>query len=93
MRYAHILMAVWEERWALQEAKLQAILDACNTLKASPEKLDAVRESLGEAALSLQADFASHLKQEEEVILPAIRALLTDEQRAAMLAELRARRL
>lgn len=27
MRYAHILMAVWEERWALQEAKLQAILD------------------------------------------------------------------
>lgn len=27
MKYAHVLMAVWEERWALQETKLQAILD------------------------------------------------------------------
>lgn len=27
MKYAHILMAVTEERWALQESKLQAIID------------------------------------------------------------------
>jgi signal peptide peptidase SppA len=27
MKYAHILMAITEERWAIQQAKLQAILD------------------------------------------------------------------
>lgn len=40
MRYAHILMAVYEERWALQESKLQAILDFLSR-QAAGEKFSA----------------------------------------------------
>lgn len=40
MRYAHILMAVHEERWALQQSKLEAILDFL-ARQASGEKFTA----------------------------------------------------
>jgi signal peptide peptidase SppA len=40
MKYAHILMAVYEERWALQESKLQAILDFLSR-QAAGEKFSA----------------------------------------------------
>lgn len=40
MRYAHILMAITEERWALREEKLVAILDFLR-MQASGEKLSA----------------------------------------------------
>jgi iron-sulfur cluster repair protein YtfE (RIC family) len=74
------------------EPKLQVLLETCNTLKASPEMLDHLRETLRDAASSLDAEFAGHLKQEEDVILPAIRTLLTPNQQAEMLTELRERR-
>lgn len=45
MKYSHILLAVTEERWALQHAKLQAILDfladQASGVKYSAEELDA----------------------------------------------------
>ncbi|KFC73205.1 Signal peptide peptidase SppA, 36K type [Bosea sp. LC85] len=40
MKYAHVLMAVTEERWAMQESKLQAILDLL-AHQASGEKYSA----------------------------------------------------
>lgn len=45
MKYAHILLAVTEERWAIREEKLQAILDflqlQANGVKFSPEEIEA----------------------------------------------------
>jgi len=74
------------------EAKLAALVETCNRLKASPEMLDDVRPTLQETATMLQAEFEAHLKQEEDVVFPAIRSLLTPEQRTTMLSELRSRR-
>jgi iron-sulfur cluster repair protein YtfE (RIC family) len=74
------------------EAKLQSLLETCNTLKASPEMLDDLRETLLDTASRLETAFATHLMQEEELIFPAIRSLVTQEQQAMMLTELRARR-
>jgi len=74
------------------EANVKSLIETCNTLKVSPERLNDLRETLRDAASTLESAFTSHLKQEEDVILPAIRALLTPNQRAEMLIELRERR-
>jgi len=74
------------------EAKLATLVETCNRLKASPEMLADVRPTLLETATTLQIEFEAHLKQEEDVIFPAIRSLLTPEQRTTMLSELRSRR-
>jgi hypothetical protein len=41
---------------------------------------------------TLEREFLVHLDQEERIVFPAIRTLLTVEDRDAMLRELRARR-
>lgn len=74
------------------EAKLATLVETCNSLKASPELLDDLRPTLRDTATSLQAEFETHLKQEEDVIFPAIRSVLSPEQQSTMLSELRSRR-
>jgi hemerythrin-like domain-containing protein len=74
------------------DAKVRLLVETCNTLKTSPELLDQLREPLLDAASSLETEFAVHLKQEEDVIFPAIRSLLSPGQQEAMLRELRERR-
>ncbi len=71
---------------------LERLLEICRTLQVSPARLDETRASLAQAAVSLERDFQIHLEQEESTILPAIRSLLTHDEREAMLHELRARR-
>jgi iron-sulfur cluster repair protein YtfE (RIC family) len=74
------------------EPQLQLLLQTCKTLEASPERLDDLRQTLLSAVSSLEASFITHLEQEERSILPAIRTLLTSEEQAVMLSELRSRR-
>lgn len=74
------------------EQPLRVLLEACNTLKSSPELLDRVREKLAEAAAGLETDYAAHLQEEERIILPAIRTFLTPAEKAEIESELRARR-
>jgi iron-sulfur cluster repair protein YtfE (RIC family) len=74
------------------EANLKVVVETCNALKASPAMLPQLRDALLDAASDLEAEFARHLKQEEEVIFPAIRSLLTPEQQLSILNELRGRR-
>src|SRR6516162_8647712 len=75
------------------EPQLKSLLNTCQTLHASPQRLEELRETLRATAMALEQDFIIHLQQEEKVVMPAIRSLLTSEDRDAMLAELRARRL
>ena len=74
------------------EPQLQRLLEICRALQASPERIDQLRASLLSTASALDKAFSSHLEQEEQVVLPAIRALLMPEERDAILSELRARR-
>jgi hemerythrin-like domain-containing protein len=74
------------------DEKVRVVVETCNTLKSSPELLDQLRSPLLDAASALETEFRVHLKQEEDVIFPAIRSLLSPDQQAAMLNELRERR-
>jgi iron-sulfur cluster repair protein YtfE (RIC family) len=64
----------------------------CRTVHASPGTLDEVRHSLLSTASMLDRALTSHLEQEEQIVLPAIRTQLTPKERATMLTELRTRR-
>lgn len=74
------------------EPQLEWLLKICRTLENAPEKLSEMRADLREIASRLAVAFKTHLVHEEAVILPAIKALLSDQDRQAMLQELRARR-
>jgi len=50
------------------------------------------RPALHTAATALEAAFETHLQQEEQVLFPALRQLVSAELRKAMLVELRASR-
>src|SRR5262245_4918223 len=74
------------------EPQLNALVEMCRTLHASPEKLDELRHSLLITVSKLEKSISVHLDHEEEIVLPAIRTLLPPEEQSAMLTELRARR-
>jgi hemerythrin-like domain-containing protein len=77
---------------AEHEPHLEVLLKICRALQDNPEELPKFRKTLHASASQLVSAFSAHLSEEEKVVLPAIRSLLSDEERTAMLAELRARR-
>jgi iron-sulfur cluster repair protein YtfE (RIC family) len=74
------------------EPDIVLLLKTCRALRDNPEELPRLRQALHDAAFRLAAELNSHLAEEERIVLPAIRSLLSEEERAAMLTELRARR-
>ena len=74
------------------EPQLERLLQICRELQEHPERLTELRQTLEATASTLQREFVQHLDAEEMVVLPAIRQLLTLEEQAAILRELRARR-
>jgi iron-sulfur cluster repair protein YtfE (RIC family) len=77
---------------AEHQQELHRLLETCTALQASPAKFGELREKLRSSTSSLECQFNAHLALEEEIIIPAIRQLLTSEDRIVMLDELRARR-
>jgi iron-sulfur cluster repair protein YtfE (RIC family) len=71
---------------------LERVVRLCATLAATPTRHGELAAELAEAARELRAHFDGHLAPEEETIFPAIRRLLPEDERGAMLRELRARR-
>jgi iron-sulfur cluster repair protein YtfE (RIC family) len=71
---------------------LESLLRICRVLEKSPERLPELREELRSTASVLQEKFVIHLEQEERIVLPAIRTLLTPADLEAMLRELSASR-
>lgn len=84
-------LATMHAEHAAHPPLLGAFLDAARAVQAAPGDR-ARRARLGEAAARLAAAFAPHLAIEEQVLFPAIRAALSDADRAAIVRELRARR-
>lgn len=74
------------------EARVARLVALCRTLEGAPDELAAARDELDQVSRFLEAEFAVHLEREETVILPALRRLLDADERAAIQAEMRARR-
>jgi iron-sulfur cluster repair protein YtfE (RIC family) len=74
------------------ERPVAEIVAACDALAREPGRLPELSPALTRAAVELDAHFAEHLGREEQVIFPAMRRLLSREDDAAIVRELRARR-
>jgi iron-sulfur cluster repair protein YtfE (RIC family) len=74
------------------EAQVARLVALCRRLEGAPEELPAARAELDPISRALEADFSVHLEREEQIIFPAIRRLLGEEERAAIQAEMRQRR-
>jgi iron-sulfur cluster repair protein YtfE (RIC family) len=74
------------------EPSLSSLLQLCERLENEPGALPAVRQELTQIAEALEREFHAHLDNEERQILPAVTRLLSLEEQALMIDELRARR-
>lgn len=70
---------------------LEELCKRCVTVRTNPADPGA-RAALAQVARHLSAEFEPHLKNEEELIFPAIRKLLSTEEQSDIVVELRARR-
>lgn len=85
-------LQLMSEEHAHHEPRIADLVALCARLGRAPDLHAALRGSLERTAGSLESDLAAHLAREEEILIPAIRELLDDADREAMLRELRARR-
>ena len=58
------------------------LVAACAELERRPGQLAELRSELEQVSARLVEDFAAHLDGEEKIVLPAIRRLLSEEERA-----------
>jgi len=71
---------------------LERLTGHCAALAAEPGRLGELAPAVGLAGSLLARHFAVHLDREERLILPAARRLLTPDEDARLVAEMRARR-
>lgn len=84
-------LATMHRQHGEHEADIAALVAALRAVKASPEEAG-LREQLRVVAERLSRAFEEHLAAEEQVLFPAIRAVLAPEVQAEIVAEQRARR-
>ena len=84
------LAAMHAEHLAHQP-KLAALFVVLDAVAASPRD-PGLRADLARLAEALRNEFADHLRGEETVVFPALRRLLSLDEQAAIVRELRARR-
>jgi len=87
----HALALMAEEHLAHQ-ATVRALATACAELAANPRRLPILARPLLASVAWLEGHFDEHLGGEEAVIIPAMERLLTPEEDAAVVVEMRARR-
>jgi iron-sulfur cluster repair protein YtfE (RIC family) len=68
------------------------LVAACAEVEADPARLAALQPEIAAVTAELAAELAGHLASEEEQVFPALRRILSEEERAAIRAEMRARR-
>ena len=76
----------------LHGALLARLVAACADLERRPAELPQLRAELDEVSVRLGDEFAAHLDSEEQIVFPAVRSLLDDDERAQIRAEMHARR-
>lgn len=74
------------------EGPLGVVVEACEAIARDPSRHGELAPALARAAADLDAHFVEHLRREEEIVFPALRRLLSAEDDAAIVRELRARR-
>lgn len=84
-------LAQMEEQHELHTALVERLCEAVSALRVSPEDAGA-RSRLASVAEPFATVMQAHLEAEEAVIFPAVRELLSAEERDAVRAEMRARR-
>jgi hemerythrin-like domain-containing protein len=75
------------------EPPLAALVEACAQLARDPGRHGELAATVQRAAGDLERHFAAHLAREEAVIFPAIRRLLDQAADAALVKEIRLRRV
>jgi hypothetical protein len=90
-RVRHALVAMHDQHQAIDEL-IERLLPLLMLVEGNPDTLHDAGNEMCSITRALQDVFNAHLQLEEEVIFPAIRESLPDEDRAAMLAEMRTRR-
>jgi iron-sulfur cluster repair protein YtfE (RIC family) len=90
-RVRHALLAMHDQHMAIDELveRLQPLL---LLIEPNPAVLQSAGGEMCSITKALQEIFDAHLKLEEQVIFPAIRAVLGEKERATMLSEMRLRR-
>ena len=64
----------------------------CRRLEWEPGALAGLSQELGAVSEKLSAEFEAHLREEEEVVFPALRALLGPDELSKLRQEIRGRR-
>lgn len=90
-RVHHALAAMHDQHMAIDDL-LERLLPLLRLVGNNPGVLAEAGAEMCSITSALSQTFAAHLQMEEEVIFPAIDAQLNEEQRAALLAEMRGRR-
>jgi hemerythrin-like domain-containing protein len=85
-------LARMETEHGEHEALVARLVAACTELERDPAALPVLRAELAEVSARLAGDFASHLDSEEQIVFPAVRQLLSADERDQIRAEMRARR-
>jgi iron-sulfur cluster repair protein YtfE (RIC family) len=68
------------------------LLSVCAALEDAPERFPELRQELGQRCAALADPLLAHLAEEERVLFPALRLLLSLEERRALLEAIRRRR-
>lgn len=90
-RIRRALLAMHDQHMAIDEL-IERLLPLLLLLERNPAALGEVGGEMCSITQALRDVFDAHLKLEEEVLFPAIRELLPENERAAMLSEMRSRR-
>ena len=85
-------IASLREDHAAHAERVAALLSVCGELKSAPERADALRGALGRAAQALADAWSLHLTAEEQDVFPAVRTVLSAEDRDAIRREMKERR-
>jgi iron-sulfur cluster repair protein YtfE (RIC family) len=90
-RVLHALTAMHDQHQAIDEL-IERLLPLLLLVERNPAAIHDAGAEMCSLTHGLQELFAAHLKLEEEVIFPAIRDLLPQNEQAAMLQEMKQRR-
>jgi iron-sulfur cluster repair protein YtfE (RIC family) len=74
------------------EPLVAGLVAACAALESRPGALSGMRAELEQVSAQLAGELAVHLDAEEQIIFPAVRRLLSADERDQIRAEMRARR-
>ena len=80
------------EEHASHQSGLEKLTGLCRTLAGAPERHSELSSELARVAAELDVEFGTHLRSEEETIIPAIARFLSANEQSEMILELRERR-